>query len=628
MEKNWIKEEWEKHKASKGEGYKPLSESIDAIKDWDVEKTHKEIKEKKNNQRKRIELPDNRLISEFSQELALILKDKNYVFFRESSRDIIEIGDITDNDKNEEYIGFLDVKPDRFITLVEKFVIPLRVVHTKKGIYENEQSMNSTLAKTVICSQQMQSNLPKIKRIFTTPLPILLNGKLTFPKKGYDERFCSWLPLNAPEIEDNMPLEEAKEILKSIYEEFCFQERQDYINALAGLMTPFLRGLFPSFSTRTPVFFYIANRERAGKDYCAGITGILYEGHNLEEPPISTGEMKQNNNEELRKKILSAMIAGRKRLHFANNKGYIDNGVFEGVITSTMYSDRALGRNEILTFDNEIDFSLSGNVGIGFTPDLANRARFVRLFLEIEDANKRKFKNPNLHLWVKENRSKILSAMYSLVKHWIDSGKPEGSVAFSSFPEWARVCGGIMECCGYGSPCETDEQAISVGGDSETKDMKTLFEMGYQMLGEKWIKKQDIKDLVEENQEVIFSDYDFGRRSDQTRFGTILDKFVGRMLSGVYLKVKDNSVRSARKELMFTKIKPETDKKLIFDEKVGNLGNFGNLCNPSCESKFLYGEGVDSYQGSQGYQHSPFTKEDMSKAGYSEQEIKELVEES
>ena len=78
-------------------------------------------------------------------------------------------------------------------------------------------------------------------------------------------------------------------------------------------------------------------------------------------------------------------------------------------------------KNLNITLDNEMDFSLSGNVGIGFTADIANRSRFIRLFLDIEDANSREFHNPNLHKWIKENRGLILSALYTLVRNWVDA---------------------------------------------------------------------------------------------------------------------------------------------------------------------------------------------------------------
>lgn len=88
------------------------------------------------------------------------------------------------------------------------------------------------------------------------PFPIIYNGKLTFPHKGYDIRFGSWLPYDSPEIIDtNMSLKEAKQLLCELYSEFCFQSSQDYSNAVSALLTPFLRGLFSRFNARTPIFF-------------------------------------------------------------------------------------------------------------------------------------------------------------------------------------------------------------------------------------------------------------------------------------------------------------------------------------------------------------------------------------
>ena len=343
------------------------------------------------------------------------------------------------------------------------------------------------------------------------------------------------------------------------------------------MITPFLRGLYSKFNCRTPVFFYTANRERAGKDYLAGITGLIYEGAALEEPPICNSEMKWASDDELRKKILSAFLAGRKRLHFANNKGYLDNAVFEAIITSEKYSDRILGRNESPIFDNELEFSLSGNVGIGFTPDLANRSRFVRLFLEIEDANAREFERPNLHKWIMDNRELILSAVYALVRNWIEKGRPDGSINFASFPEWARICGGIMEAAGYESPCIPDKESLTLGGDSETMDMKSLFELCYERRPDAPMSKGAIRQIVES--EDIFSYLDFQKRSDQTKFGNKINKFVGRVLSDIKMIVKDSSVRSSRQEYIFTKEKADIDKSKIFGNFHKNDGNLGNLHN-------------------------------------------------
>jgi len=560
---------------------------------------------------------EGKLISEFAKDLSNELKEKRVLFYRPQSKDVVEISshkDVDDNGDESEYLCFEIINPSRFITLIEDFIVPgiIKIEAQQDGRKEavfKYKSITSEIAKTVINAGVFQNNIYKIERIFTVPLPILYGDKLTFPKQGYDERFKSWLPYDAPKIEKpDMELKEAKKILINIYKEFCFKSPQDLTNAISGLLTPFLRGLFPHFNTRTPIFFYLANRERAGKDYCAGINGIIYEGYALEEPPISNEDDGNNSSEELRKKLLSAFINGRKRLHFANNKGHINNASFEAVTTAEKHSDRVLGRNEILTFDNEIDFSLSGNIGVTYTPDFANRCRFINLFLDIEDANSRKFNSPNLHGELKEKRGEILSAMYCLVRKWIKDGKEKGETPFTSFPLWAEICGGIMNCCGLGDPCKQDKELIYVSGDNETKDMKLLFELCYESFPEKDIKKSDVKNIIDTYEENLFSNLDLGySKSDQTKFGIMFDKYVGRVFSGIRLIISEKNNRPSRQKYKFTKKYEEKEQFSLTDFESGNLGNIGNVSAPlNIKNIFsFYSLGCRSYQSYQGCHLEP-----------------------
>jgi hypothetical protein len=364
--------------------------------------------------------------------------------------------------------------------------------------------------------------------------------------------------MDSPEINKDMPIDKAKEIFDFIYGEFCFQEEQDKVTAIAGLITPFLRGLYSKFNVRSPMFCYLGNRERAGKDYCANITGLVLEGIKLEEPPISSGEYNASGaNEELRKKLMSALMAGKKRLHFANNKGRLNNAVLEAFITSSTHSDRILGQNKTPNFDNEIDISISGNVGMTFTADLLNRSRFINLFLDIENANLRDFKTPNLHKWVMDNRNDIISAIYSLIKNWFNHDMPKGSIKFASFPEWAEICGGIMECAGLGNPCEQDKvNALNISLDKDTDEMKQLFEIVYEKYPNEWIEKSEIKEIILSSSENLFSYTDWSNRSHQTKFALKFDLFVGRILSEIKL-VSDGAARASRRKYKFSSIFPQ-----------------------------------------------------------------------
>lgn len=533
------------------------------------------------NIRKSIELPgNNRYLSDFSDEIGDVYKTRNVLFYRGALGKIYEIHRYpAQTPDGTEYRdgGFREVTANRFISLAEMFVKPWTTIFTKSGTSMTvNKSMTNTMAGQALDSPNFQNKIPTVVRLFDIQIPALEKGKLTFPKKGYDKRFESWLPYNAPQIKENMfTVEEAKDVINKIFEEFCFASEKDRIHAIAAFLTPFLRGLFPKFSTRTPVFIYMANRERAGKDYCAGCSGMLYEGVNVEHPAISNDEKNSNSNEEIRKKITACMIQGRKRFHSANNKGLLNNSVLEGVTTAEKWEDRELGHTRNVTLDNEMDFSLSGNLGIRLTPDLANRARIVNLHLVDEDANARVFKNPNLHEWIFKNRGMIISALYTLVKKWVDDGMPPGSVPFTSFPHWAAICGGIMESAGYENPCKADKTAI-ITLDNETEEMKQLFETGYKNHPDEWLSKNEIQSIVEN--ESIMSYLDFNNKGDQTKFGMKIDRFTNRILSEIIMTVDSLEQRSSRRKYKFTKnctifTGVNGTPKNIEVERNGNLGN-------------------------------------------------------
>jgi len=514
-----------------------------------------------------IELPgDNSYVSVFADSLAKTLSEKKIIFYRQDSRQVIELGNIK-NEKGEiTHTGFIIVTPGRFATLIERYFSPWTYKTTKNGQkYKVEKSMNKNDGSIVLESQILQETIPSINRIFNVQLPIIYNGELTFPNVGYDERFRSWLPLDCGKISDmEMPLDKAKKLLKEIYKEFCFESKQDYLNALSALITPFLRGLFKTgFNTRCPVYCYEANRERSGKDFCAGVTGMLYEGNAIEEAPISSGEYHSSGgNDELRKKIATAMLNGKKRMHFSNNKGHLNNAVLESITTNTRFSDRLLGKNIEIAFDNEMDFSFSGNLGMTMTPDLANRTIFIKLFLDIEDANKRQFARPNLHNWILTNRNNILSALYSLVRNWFDKGTPSGTIPFASFPEWARVCGGVMEAAGYGSPCKREDNRSGISIDSDTDEMKELFEQCYKEHPNTPISKNEIRNIVTANN--IMGYMNWNEQSHVIKFGNKLMKFKGRILSGITMKVEDDKIRSSRWKYIFSKENVKKEVKWLF----------------------------------------------------------------
>jgi DNA polymerase-1 len=481
--------------------------------------------------RSRIVLPGNgRTDSQFASEVGGQIKAKNVWFNHNHRAVVIRPVEITEKLKT---VGFHALKPIEAGTDLEQYI--------ETGLLRQDGAGNPTFhpssltregADKLLHATQLLSRLPRILRIMDAPLPVLHKGEICLPQPGYNPDLKAYLLPSAPQIK-TVPIEEARRLIQAMLEEFCFESDQALVHAVARLLTPFCKGLM-GWDARPPLWVYEANRERCGKDYLNGTIQIIHDGNIVSNPPF-------NSDEELRKKITAALRSGVRRMHFANMKGHISSGALEEAVTNKVWNDRTLGHSEERSYPNEIDFSLSCNIGTTWTPDLGNRMRIISLFLAQEDPNDRRFKYPDLHGWVRPRRGEILSALFTLVQYWDKSGRPDGPTLFASFPEWARVVGGIMYTGELGDPCLPDQRATKVGGDEMTGDMKDLFALAHEEFGEEWVKKEQIYQLLEGRTDLgLFSWLDLSERSGKTRFGKALHRYDKRILGDVVLAVEGN----------------------------------------------------------------------------------------
>ena len=466
------------------------------------------------------------------------------IYYNLPLKEVVRIGLVSiktkkerqDNEPEVDMInGFIPLNADEFITLVETDFDVITIRKTRNGTEELVTSLTSSNANAILKSfDQFRMNLPPIMSIFNVQMPLIKNGQLMLSKRGYDPELYAWTPEDSPDVRTDMTIDDAKKIYDAIFGDFCFVSKQDKINAIALALTPYVRELYSRRSIRTPLGFYLANRERAGKDYCAGITGIIYEGSPIEDMPICSDS--ETHDEEFRKKVLSTLMIGRNRIHMSNNKGYINSAVLEATITNEHINDRQLGGNKMLTFDNTLDITASANVGITYSADLARRAVFVNFFFKEEDPNERIFKIPDLHGYIMENRGEILSANYALVRNWYEKGMQPCSKPFASFPEWMRVVGGIMEAAGYDVPTNNDT-LNAIGGDRETADMKALFMACHEKWGEEYKPIAVLYSELEREDGILsglFPYIDMTKPSGHAIFAKTVSKFAGRILGSIY----------------------------------------------------------------------------------------------
>jgi hypothetical protein len=113
-------------------------------------------------------------------------------------------------------------------------------------------------------AEQLKTHLFDIVRVLPVPLPFRVDERLLYPKPGYDPQFGTYLLPDALTIK-TVSLQYGLEVIERLYNDFCFTNQQSKTHAIAALLTPFSKALI-GWTTRTPLWYYSANRPRAGKD--------------------------------------------------------------------------------------------------------------------------------------------------------------------------------------------------------------------------------------------------------------------------------------------------------------------------------------------------------------------------
>jgi DNA polymerase-1 len=543
--------------------------------------------------RARVVLPGvGRPDSEFATEVGSLMAPRMVWFRKGQSVCTVAMRRISEKIST---LGFSPIQPVEAVTAIEAFietgVLKEVEVDGEKTLEFIPASMSRECAGKLLASPQFREQLPEIIRILDLSLPIACGGEIVFPKLGYDARFCSYCPENAPQPVP-MGLDEALGLLRELHAEFCWKNSQSLVHALARIITPYCRGLM-GWDARPPLWHFAANRPRAGKDYLAAVSQLTYEGRTCEDAPID------RDSEETRKRLTAALMSGRRMMHFANCQGNIQDPHLIGIITAKTFAARNLGSTEAksdLVMPNEIEFSLPANVGLTFREDVEPRTRRIDLEFYEENPNGRNFRKPDLHGWVLDNRTRILGAVAALVQHWMSHGCPPGKTPFNSFPEWARTVGGIMTCCGLGDPCLPHESEPEIGGDRLERAMRAIYRIGHENHPDEWISKARLFELLDaatDNDDIGFFAIgcdSLSSREARTRMGKAIRQFRSRHLGGIQLLVDDHG-KGQRQSVMFTQ--PSSPDVVDLDTFFGTDGT-------GRETRSVSGDRIESRPANQG----------------------------
>lgn len=364
------------------------------------------------------------------------------------------------------------------------------------------------------------SSIPEVESVITTPT-FGGDGRL-LRTPGLHASDLLWLEpdpaLQLAEIPDRPTPQDIAAARSLFFEDllvdFPFVSPSDRAHALAALLLPFVRRLIDGC---TPLHLVEAPARGAGKGLLCNLVSILTTGGSCVARTLPESD------EEIRKMLTAELATGRPiiLLDNANDKQLLASASLASVLTTQSWTDRILGRTEMITVPNKAMWVLTGN-NPKLSKDIVRRSVRIRIDPKVDRAWLRaSFKHRPLLTWVREHRGELVRAALVLVQAWIAAGRPLSRAQLGSFEEWSMVMGGVFEVAGVegflGNLDELYEHA-----DAEGQAWREFTQAWWEEHGDDPITVSVLAELCDRLDLMSLIRGDGSARSQQSRLGRAL----------------------------------------------------------------------------------------------------------
>ena len=323
-------------------------------------------------------------------------------------------------------------------------------------------------------------NLPPLEAVIESPV-LRADGSI-LSRAGYDaatKLFYHRGPeLSVPDIPDSPGRQDAQAALTRALEpiaEFPFEDGASQANAMAAMLTPVVR---MAVEGNVPIALLDAPQMGSGKSLLAAVTTIIATGRDEMMPAPS----KQ---EEWVKVITSCLLRGTTVNIIDNIEEPLQSAALAVVVTSDRWTDRILGRSEMVTLRNHAVWMVTGN-NIKLRADLPRRCFWIRLDAKMPRPYERAdFRHNDLKSWVRDHRGEIVAALLTMARAWYVAGCPPPQkvpAPLGSFEQWTRTVGGILEYAGV-QGFLGNQQTLYEQADEETPQWATFLQTWHEHYG-------------------------------------------------------------------------------------------------------------------------------------------------
>jgi len=213
------------------------------------------------------------------------------------------------------------------------------------------------------------------------------------------------------------------------FKEFPFVGPLDRAVHLAALLTAAVRATLPT----CPAFAYDAPVQGSGKTLLARCIGALATGEDVGVWPHTHG----NNDEEIRKRIFTALRSGSRAIIWDNVVGSFDSASMASALTSPTFTDRILGASNSSMVPNRAILVLTGN-NLTLRGELPRRVLVARIDPQTDKPFARHFDFDPFER-CKNNRADMVTAALTLIKAQLNQTRLTGQMGkgrLASFEQW------------------------------------------------------------------------------------------------------------------------------------------------------------------------------------------------
>ena len=231
--------------------------------------------------------------------------------------------------------------------------------------------------------------------------------------------------------------------------------------------------------------------------------------------------------EEWRKRVTAKLRQIPSLVLIDNLRHKLDSSAVAAALTAPFWEDRILGVSEMARLPIRCVWIATGN-NPEFSNEMARRLVRIRLDAHVERPWQRNgFRHPDLMIWVRANRARLVAACLTLCQAWIAAGRPRGTRTIGSYENWAQIMGGVLEVAGIeGFLGNLDE--MMEASDSEGAVWRGFVSAWWNRFGTAEVGTGDLYELA--NGEPPLPLGSGNEKSQRTRLG----KSLGRMRDRVF----------------------------------------------------------------------------------------------